>query len=94
MFGWKKKDSGPTEAQLRDAYIKRLVEVLGLPNIEPIACEASPQESFKPSPDPAGAFDESFLKLVGISGVQDETDGVGRYQGSGPEAKLGISTPK
>ena len=89
MFGWRKKDSGPTEAQMRDAYIKRLVEVLGLPNIEPVACEASPQESFKPSPDSAAAFDESFLKLVGIRGFQDEPDEVGRYQSSGPEAEPG-----
>jgi hypothetical protein len=80
MFGWKRKDPGPTEAQIRADYAKRLVEVFGFPNIEPVACERSPQESSKSSPDPAGAFDESFLKLVGISRFQNEPDGGGKSQ--------------
>ncbi len=87
MFGWRKKDSGPTEAEIRDAYIKRLMEVLGFPNIEPVACEPSPQESLSPPSEEVSAFDESFLRLVGISGSVDQSATVLRKQSSGPEAK-------
>jgi Mn-dependent DtxR family transcriptional regulator len=31
MFGWRKKDSISLEAELREATLKRLAEVLGLP---------------------------------------------------------------
>ena len=31
MFGWRKKNSGPTETELREATLKRLTEVLGRP---------------------------------------------------------------
>lgn len=31
MFGWRKKNAGPLEAELREATLKRLAEVVGLP---------------------------------------------------------------
>ncbi len=31
MFGWRKKNSGLTEEELREATLKRLAEVLGRP---------------------------------------------------------------
>ena len=43
MFGWRKKDSGPMEAEPRDATLKRLAEVLGLPEEEFEANEDSQQ---------------------------------------------------
>ncbi len=49
MFGWSKRDSVPTKAQLREAALKRLAEVLGLPDEDPAASEASPLGSFEPS---------------------------------------------
>jgi hypothetical protein len=51
MVGWWKKDSGPAKAQLREAYLKRLAEVLGMPDKDLIANEASYQGSLEPSPE-------------------------------------------
>lgn len=31
MLGWRKQKTDPTEAELREATLKRLAEVLGLP---------------------------------------------------------------
>ena len=45
MFGWQKKNSDPTEAQLREARLKRLARVLAWPGSE--ASESSPQGSFQ-----------------------------------------------
>ena len=67
MFGWKKGDSGPTQEQLREAYLERLAEVLGLSYDELASSEASQQGPIEPAPDPVRAYDESFLKLVGIN---------------------------
>jgi hypothetical protein len=40
MFGWRKKKSGLTQAQLREAYLKRLAEVIGAHENESDAREA------------------------------------------------------
>jgi len=43
MFGWRKTKFGHTEEQLREAYRKRLAEVLGVHENEFAASEASQQ---------------------------------------------------
>jgi len=48
MFGWRKKNLGPAEAELREATLKRLAEVLGLPEETFTAGEAPRQVPPKP----------------------------------------------
>lgn len=43
MFGWRSKESELEEARLRQAFRKRLVEVLGLPDEGSAPSEASRQ---------------------------------------------------
>jgi len=45
MFGWRKETSGRVEAELREATLKRLAEVLDLP-----AEDFEPQEASKQAP--------------------------------------------
>ena len=48
MFDWRKKKAGPTEAQ-REAYLKRLAEVLGRCEDEFLASETSQPTPFTKS---------------------------------------------
>ena len=43
MFGWRKSKTGLTKAQLRQAYLERLTEVLGVHENESVASQASRQ---------------------------------------------------
>jgi hypothetical protein len=48
MFGWRKNDFDPMEAELREATLKRLAEVLGWPEETFAASEAPRQIPPKP----------------------------------------------
>ena len=58
MFGWWKKESGPTADELREAYLKRLADVVRRPEKPPVPCVALCQVVAGPtsSPDPVPDF--------------------------------------
>jgi hypothetical protein len=47
MFGWRSKAEELEEARLRQAYRKRLAEVLGLPDEDAAPRETTPQARFE-----------------------------------------------
>ncbi len=52
MFGWRKKDSGPTREQLREAYLKMLAAILEMHERDfvpaNVACPPGPGRQGKP----------------------------------------------